>query len=199
MEWSWLTFAISGAAVVASGAIAWHEGNWRRQPGLGMGFADHGGMWSDLILLPFANAAIVPWLTAGAWLIGALAAAAVASALVHAHWYHAPDWEGDIHGRGNHMWPAYRRGTWWADLSWSGRAHVLYVIGELALLAGFLIHDLPPDVVMLVTIIFTIHLPIGLLQPRYVLTGHIATIGEQPLLAPCLVVLWIVAAVKLQS
>ena len=38
------------------------------------------------------------------------------------------------------------------------------------------------EVVMLVAAIFTIHVPIGLLQPRWFTTGHIATIVEQPLL-----------------
>jgi hypothetical protein len=76
---------------------------------------------------------------------------------------------------------------------------VLYVTGELTLLAGFLLHAVPGDVVLLVTAIFTIHVPIGLLQPRWFSTGHIATIAEQPLLAPLLVVLWAVTVFKLDQ
>ena len=198
MEWSWAAWAVSVAAVAASGAIAWVEGLWLRRAQLAMGFANHGGMWSDLILLPFANAVIVPHLTVGPWIFGAVAASAVASLLVHMYWYGDTPSSDDAGLRGNHMWPRRARGMWWADLSWAGWAHVLYVIGELTLLAGFLLHPVPADVAMLVAIVFTIHLPIGLLQPRYFLTGHVATVQEQPLLGPCLVALWIVVAVKLR-
>lgn len=225
MEWSWTTWAISVAAVVVSGATAWAEGNLTQRRGLAMGFANHGGMWSDLVLLSMANAVIVPHLTWGPWLIGALLTSAVASVWVHAHWYHppSPTPDGFMPGEtvvacdnpnhvdppllaidspedvGDHMWPAHAWGSWWRDLSWSGWAHVLYVTGELTLLAGFLLHTVPGDVVLLVTAIFTIHVPLGLLQPRWFRTGHIATITEQPLLAPLLVALWAVTVFKLDQ
>jgi hypothetical protein len=67
VEWSWTAWAISVVAVLAAGMLAWLEGNWRRHPELGMGFANHGGMWSDLVLLSMANAVIVPHLTWGWW------------------------------------------------------------------------------------------------------------------------------------
>ena len=190
MEWNWPTWTISVGAVVVSGLIAWLEGNWTRRSGLGMGFVDHGGMWGDLVLLPIANAAIAPHLTFGPWLAVAILGSAAASVIVHRYWYSPA-------GRGDHMWPRHTHGRWVRDLSWSGWAHVAYVIGELTLLAGFVTHDVPPDVVLLVAAIFTVHVPIGLLQPRYFLSGHIATAGEQPLLLPCLVALWAVVATKL--
>jgi hypothetical protein len=183
VEWSWSAFAISAAAVVVSGALAWAQGNWTKRPGLAMGFANHGGMWSDLVLLSMANAVIVPHLQAGWWLAAALAASAVASVVVHRHWY-SPE------GAGDHMWPGHAHGMWWRDLSWAGWAHVLYVIGELTLLIGFALHPAPADAVLFVGAIFTVHVPIGLLQPRYFLTGHIATVQEQPLLAPLLLAVW---------
>jgi hypothetical protein len=187
VDWSWTAWGVSVAAVVVSGAMAWWQGLWVRRPGLPIGFANHGGMWGDFLLLPMANAAIVPHLTLGLWIIPAVMAAAAVSAWLHAHWY----------GGGDHMWPARTHGTWWKDLSWSGWAHVVYVTGEFALLAGFLLHAMPSDVVWLVALVFTIHVPIGLLQPRYFLTRHIATVEEQPLLLPALIALWIVAAMKL--
>jgi hypothetical protein len=72
-------------------------------------------------------------------------------------------------------------------------------MGELTVLAGFLVHHVPTDVVILTTAIFTIHVPIGLLQPRWFRTGHIATVSEQPLLAPLLMALWAVTYVKLDG
>ena len=193
MSFSWTTYLVSVMAVVVSGLAARREGNWRRRPGLAMGFADHGGMWDDLVLLPVANAAVAPYLTIGPWLAWAVALSALASAAVHVHWYrgdrvvHSPE----------HMWPTRPRGSWFGDLSIAGWLHVLYVTGELTLLVGFLVHDLPATVVLLVAAIFTIHVPIGLLQPRWFVTGRIATLAEQPLLLPCLLALWGVVAIKL--
>jgi hypothetical protein len=160
-----------------------------------MGFANHGGMWSDLLLLPIANSVIVPHLAFGAWLAIVIPPAAFASAWVHHHWYrhasatHSPE----------HMWPCRPHGTWVRDLSWAGWLHVLYVTGELTLLGGFLIHPMPDPVVLIVAAVFTIHVPIGLLQPRWFLTRRIATLRQQPLLLPCLAALWIVAVVKMSA
>jgi hypothetical protein len=95
------------------------------------------------------------------------------------------------------MWPSHAQGVWWRDLSWAGWAHVLYVIGQLSVLLGFGLHNAPSDVAIFVAAIFTIHVPIGLLQPRWYLTGHIATVQEQPLLAPLLLALWAVTMLKL--
>jgi hypothetical protein len=193
LSFSWTTYVVSVVAVAMSGLAAWREGNWRRRPGLAMGFADHGGMWDDLILLPFANAAITPYLTIGLWLALALAAATLTSIAVHVHWYrgheasHAPE----------HMWPARHRGSWAGDLSIAGWLHVCYVIGELTLLTGFLIFPMPLPTTLLVAGIFTIHVPVGLLQPRWFVTGRVATLAEQPLLLPSLLALWSVVAIKL--
>jgi hypothetical protein len=220
VEWSWTTWLISAAAVVISGAAAWAEGHWIRRGRLAMGFANHGGMWSDLVLLSMANAVVVPHLTWGPWIVGGALVSGLASLWVHAFWYHPPspigahvngewlasDGRDEAHFRlpgdevtraGDHMWPTHANGSWWRDLSWSGWAHVVYVTGELTLLVGFLLHSMPSEVVMLVAAIFTVHVPIGLLQPRWYKTGHIATASEQPLLAPLLLALWAVTMVKL--
>ena len=195
MEWSWAAWAVSVAAVIVSGAIAWREGSWTRREGLDLGFVNHGGMWGDLLWLPLANAVIVPHVQAGFWLAGALVLSTLASVLVHIHWYrgdkttHSPE----------HLWPTRPLGSWWRDLSWAGWAHVGYVIGELSLLAGFLLHPMPAEVILFVTLIFTIHVPVGLLQPRYFMTGHIATASEQPLLLPLLLALWAVSSVKIMG
>jgi hypothetical protein len=192
-------WAGSVAAVVLSGAVAWLEDSWARRPGLAMGFANHGGMWGDRWLLPIANAAIGPHLTIGAWLPVAALLAAIASVVVHIYWYRGDD---ASHGgprphAPEHMWPARPRGTWYGDLSWAGWLHVAYVTAELTLLAGFLVHPMPSAVVLLVCAVFTIHVPIGLLQPRWFVTRQIASPRQQPLLVPCVASLWLVAALKM--
>jgi hypothetical protein len=193
VEWSWATWWISVAAVVVSAIAAWLEDSWAKRPGLDMGFVNHGGMWGDLVLLPIANAVIVPHLTAGAWIAIALAITAIASVWVHVHWYRGKN----VSHSPEHMWPCRPHGSCFRDLSWAGWLHVLYVIGELTLLIGFLLHPAPPATVLIVAAIFTIHVPIGLLQPRWFVTRQIASLRQQPLLVPCLAALWVVAALKL--
>lgn len=220
MEFSWTTWLVSVVAVIISGALAWLEGNLTKHRGLDMGFVNHGGMWGDLVLLPVANAVIVPHVQPGAWIVAALAVSSALSAWVHVHWYRGdrtvsrPRWSvpgsrssvaspessfpsprSPLHSR-EHMWPARRHGSWWRDLSWAGWAHLLYVVGELTILIGFLLFPMPDEAIAVVCVIFTLHVPLGLLQPRWFLTGEIATPRKQPLLAPLLATLWVVALVK---
>jgi hypothetical protein len=192
VEWSWPVWAVSVGAVVLSGAVAWLEGNWVRRSGLSMGFANHGGMWGDLLLLPIANAVVVPHLSIGLWLPIAFALSAAASLLVHIHWYRG---HSTTHAA-EHMWPLRQCGSWHGDLSWAGWLHVLYVASELTLLAGFLTHPAAPLVIVIVCLVFTIHVPIGLLQPRWCVSGRLASLREQPLLLPSLSALWILSALK---
>jgi hypothetical protein len=170
--------------------------NFFKRPGLDMGFVHHGGMWGDLVLLPIANAAIAPHLDSGLWLPVAFAIGLALSVWVHIHWF-----RGDKPGRHSceHMWPSRQCGSWWKDLSWAGWAHVVYVAGELTVLMGFLLFAMPDVTVTLVVFIFTLHVPLGLLQPRWFLTGELAGPRKQPLLIPLLVALWIVAGFKLLS
>jgi hypothetical protein len=200
VEWSWATWFISVLAVLISGALAALQHNFTRRPGLDMGFVQHGGMWGDFVLLPIANAAIVPHLAAGPWLVAALSIGLALSVWVHIHWYRGDravtDVKSPAHGS-EHMWPSRRHGSWWRDLSWAGWAHVFYVAGELTVLIGFLLFPVPAAAVAVVGAVFTLHVPLGLLQPRWYLTGEIASVRQQPLLLGLLAVLWVVAFVKM--
>jgi hypothetical protein len=207
IEWSWTAWGISVAAVVVSAALAWSQDCFVRRPGLDMGFFNHGGMWGDLALLPIANAAIVAHLQPGIWIVVGFALGLVLSAWVHVHWYRGPPSPrgtsdaasaglGRVHSC-EYMWPSRPHGSWWKDLSWAGWAHVLYVAGELTVLFGFALFPMPADAVAVVLVIFTLHVPLGLLQPRWFLTGEIAGPRKQPLLLPLLATLWVVAAAKL--
>jgi hypothetical protein len=158
-----------------------------------MGFANHGGMWGDLVLLPIANAVIAPRLTFGRWIVGALILSSIASVWVHHYWYRGHR----MAHSAEHMWPSRRSGACFRDLSWTGWLHVLYVIGQLTILVGFLLHPMPRSVVLVVAAVFTVHLFIGLLQPRWFVSGQIASLRQQPLLAPLLAALWAVVIAKL--
>jgi len=73
----------------------------------------------------------------------------------------------------------------------------VYVACELSVLIGFLLFPMPGEVVAIVWAIFTLHLPLGLLQPRWFLTGEIVGPRKQPLLLPCLAAVWLMSWVKL--
>ena len=132
LEWSWPAWLISVAAVAASGAVAALEGHWSRARGLDIGFGTHGGMWSDALLLSALNALVVPWIGFGRWLFWTLAAGAAGTVALHAWWHGG-------HGAGfrEHMWPARPTGRWYADLSWAGWCHVVYVAFEVALFVAY--------------------------------------------------------------
>ena len=107
MAWSGITWLVSVAAVMVSGAVAAGEGHFRKRPGLDLGFANHGGMWGDLLLLPVVNAVAVPWIEPGWWLLAPIAFAAIASLVLHV-WWHG----GTPHGVRDHLWPTRPSGRW---------------------------------------------------------------------------------------
>jgi len=190
-EWSGTAWLVSIAVVVASGAVAFGEGNGRRRPGLDIGFINHGGMWGDALLLPVANALVIPRLSAGWWMLGPALLAAIASIAVH-HWWHG----GAPHGMRDHMWPARPDRHWATDLSIAGWCHVLYVAGELTVLLAYGMTPVPPLVVVAVAIILSVHVPIGLLQPGWFATGRVLPAGTR-LTAAVLVGIWIATLAKL--
>src|SRR5918993_737429 len=168
MLWSGATWLASVGAVLVCGAVAAREGHWRRRPGLEMGFADHGGMWGDLLLLPVVNAVAVPWIEPGGWLLGPFAPGTVITVALHMVWH-----GGTQDGVRDHMWPSRPTGRWAGDLSWAGWLHVLYVSGEMSLLAAWALSPAPRDVVLMVIAILSLHAPLGMLQPSWFATGRL--------------------------
>jgi hypothetical protein len=168
VEWSGVGWAVSVLAVIMSGVVAAAEGNARRRAGLDMGFLDHAGMWGDLVLLPIANAAIVPWLTPGWGLFGAGVAATACSVGLHMWWHGSA-----TTAISDHMWPARSHGHWARDLSRAGWCHVAYVAAELTLLFAYALTPTPIATTLIVTAVLTIHVPIGVLQPAWFATGRV--------------------------
>jgi hypothetical protein len=196
MDWSWLAWGVTCSAVVVSGVVAAFEGTLRRRPGLDLGFVDHGGMWSDLLLLSCVNAVTVPHLSALGWpsLVGCAAAALVLAVAAHARWYRGAP--GGSPWR-EHLWPARPHGTWARDLSAAGWMHVVYMTGQLGVILAGAMTPAPSATVWLVSILLSAHLPIGLLLPSRVVTGRWHARGSRALLVAGLVAIWVVAAVKL--
>lgn len=185
-----MAWGVSVAAVAASGLVALAEGNWRKRPGLDIGFSQHGGMWGDAVLLPIANAAIVPWISWGWWMLWLVGVGAIASVGLHVWWHGATR-----HGVRDHMWPTRPTGRWAADLSRAGWCHVAYVTAELGLLLAYAATAVPARVVLLVTFVLSLHVPLGLLQPAWFATGGIPVAGTR-LMAGAIAAAWLVAAAK---
>lgn len=189
-EWSWWAWAVSVAFVLLSGACAWCEGNWARRDDLEIGFVNHGGMWSDVLLLPIANALIVPWLSLAGWLVVPATAGIAASWWLHARWHRGG---GGGHWR-EHMWPARTHDGWHRNLSWAGWLHVVYVAAEMTLLLVYAVTPVPASAIVIVSLLLTLHVPIGLLAPAWVATG--GRIVANRLLWPALAIVWMVAIAK---
>jgi hypothetical protein len=168
LSWSEATWIVSVAAVAVSGAVAAAEGHWRRSARVRVGFASHGGMWGDVVLLPIVNALIVPWVAGGAWLVLPLLVGAAASVALHA-WWHG----GHEHGLRDHMWPSRPTGGWRSDLSWAGWCHVVYVAVEVAVLAAYAVTPMPARVVVLVSVLLTAHVPLGVILPAWSATRRV--------------------------
>ena len=190
LEWSWPAWLISVAAVAVSGAVAASEGHWGRSRGLDVGFGAHGGMWGDAVLLSALNAMVVPWVEPGRWLAATLAAGVAGTVALHAWWHGG-------HGAGlrEHMWPARSTGRWYADLSWAGWCHVVYVAFEVALLVAYAASPMPPRVVLVVSLLLSAHVPLGVLLPPWTASRAVSRNDLwQTLLA--IVAVWAVAAAK---
>lgn len=191
LAWSWVAWAISVAAVALSGAVAAWEGHWRRSDRVQVGFAGHGGMWGDAVLLACVNALVVPWIAPGWWLVGPLVVGTAAAVALHAWWHGG-------HGVGlrEHMWPARPTGRWHTDLSWAGWCHAVYVAFEVALLVAYVVTPMPASVILLVSALLTIHVPIGVLLPPWSATRrvHRADLWQ---VASAIAAVWAVAAAKL--
>jgi hypothetical protein len=190
VEWSWPVWVISLAAVAASGAVAAVEGHWGRSRGLDLGFVQHGGMWGDAVLLSAVNAIVVPWVEPGRWLAGALAAGVAGTVALHAWWHGG-------HGAGlrEHMWPARLTTRWYADLSWAGWCHVVYVAFEVALLVAYVASPVPAPVVLAASLLLSAHVPLGVVLPPWSAARRVYRddVGQT---AFAIAAIWAVAAAK---
>lgn len=173
-----------------SGAVAAVEGHWRRGARLDVGFATHGGMWGDAVLLSAVNALVVPWIEPGWWLVAAALSGIVGTMALH-RWWHG----GHRDGLREHMWPARPVGRWRHDLSWAGRCHVVYVACEIAVLACYVVTAMPAAVVLMVSALLTVHVPLGVLQPPWIANGqvHRSDVWQAGL---AITAIWLAALVK---
>ncbi len=133
-----------------------------------MSFLDHGGMWSDALLLAAFNGLVVPDLVWRAWFALLALVAVVLTLQMHRQW-----WSPTGRCR-DHLWPARSRAgqTWASSLSRAGWAHVVYMSGQLTLILIFLVSPMRAMAVGIGSAILAVHVVIGLLQPHWFCTGR---------------------------
>lgn len=160
-----------------------------------MGFLNHGGMWSDLIILSVATGLAFPYFSKNRLLaLAMLLVALVATVIAHAQWAKSFRAEG-ITG---HMFPVHETGKWYLDISKAGWMHVLVMTALLAAIFMSMISPLPEKAVISVSFLFTAHVFLATLQPGWYCTGILWTwknVGP-PLVAAALI--WIIAVLKIQ-
>jgi hypothetical protein len=194
MKFSVAAFIIVVSLVVISGFASYREGTLMNKK-VTMGFLNHGGMWGDLILMSVVSGSIFPYFLWKRALIFFVAVSACAfSIIAHVKWARGFREEG-ITG---HMFPAYKNGTWYKDISNAGWMHV----GVMSLLLSgtfmYAASPIPEPVILLVSVLLTAHVFLGTLQPGWFCSGELwrwSTLVP-PLFATGLI--WIIAMLKIQ-
>ncbi len=167
---NWLVFLLTIWFVCWQLMASWDEGtitrsSWRK---VKMPFLYHGGMWGDFLIMPIVNGLI--WNHLDAPLSAILITLALTGAITLAmHWLWGENPETRYQG---HMWLPLGHNSWFRDLSIAGWLHVVFMTGEMTILALYVISPTPPTITTAVGILLTVFWPLGSLQPCYVMTGR---------------------------
>jgi hypothetical protein len=167
-------WAVSVLYVVLAGFVAWRAGTLSIPRPEGMGFLQHGGMWSDLLLLPIANGAIVPYLPALtrrriAFVLAILAASALLTIRMHVFWMDV-GWDQRSSG---FMFTQDRAAIWSRGMVPAGWLHLAYMTLEVTLLSVYALCPMPRWVTVTVTTVLTLHIPVAIIQPGWYTGGRL--------------------------
>lgn len=193
VRFSSTAFSCTVLAVIISGAISWAEGTLTNKR-VTMGFLNHGGMWSDLIVMPVVMGLAVPYFVRNRSLvISLLLFALVVTVIAHilwARWFRADRITG-------HIFPSHETGTWYLDISTAGWMHVLVMTLLLAAMFMYSLSPLPVEAVVGISLLLTVHMFIATLQPGWYCTGKLWswTNFGPPILATFAV--WSIAMLKI--
>lgn len=199
LPFSRVAWGVSTLYMILSAYVSWREGTFR--PGsVTMGFLNHGGMWSDFLLLPIVNGLIVPYLGRNAakrnlGACGLFACAVAVTLFAHAEWAAM----GRAAGTTDFVFPRHSPGAWYSDMSFSGFLHLVYMSVELTLVLGYAVMRMPVKRVLLISGLLSVHLIVGQVQPGWYSTGTIWTARTiVPTLATVLLT-WLVALYKIHE
>lgn len=199
MTWNWYAWFATAGFMFVSALVAAYEGTLTRHGfrRVKMPLVNHGGMWSDALILPVVNALLIPPPPAAAHSALAIVLTGVGSVLLtfkmHGQWY---VWLRE-QGHTCHMWPRFDRGQY-SDISLAGRLHVMFMAAELVILGlAFLLSPLPRPTLLWVAALLSVHITVGTIQPGWFVTGRWIGKGTVPVLGASLVAIWLVAILKL--
>ena len=194
MKFSFPAFLTIVLAVSISGIASFLEGTFTNKK-VTMGFLNHGGMWSDLIVLSAVTGLVFPYLLRSQlYIFLSLTIAMIITVIAHIQW---AKWMQNDAITG-HVFPTHKTGIWYLDMSVAGWLHVAVMTALLAILLMYAISPLPKKVILVVSILLTLHIFLGMVQPSWYSTGNLWTWKNfgQPLFVTTLI--WSIALVKMQ-
>jgi len=193
VEFSYSIFAATVLLVILSGLIALLEGTFRNEE-VTMGFVNHGGMWGDTCILSTVNGIVFPYLSHNFFAVAViLAVSGAVTIFAHAQWgkFSKKD------GRTCHMFPYREEGPWYLRISLSGWFHVVTMTLLLAVLLIYTFSSgVPGNVVWWVSILTTVHVFLGTLQPEWYCNRRLTRQSLIPSLTATGLI-WVIAIIKL--
>ncbi len=199
MLFSRVAWIVSVLYMALAAYVAFREGTFAAGA-VSISFANHGGMWGDLIILPVVNGLIVPYIPrlTGKRTItacGLLVCAIILTVFAHAQWAAM----GKAQGTTDFVFPVHTSGAWYNDLSVSGYLHMVYMSLELTLMFAYAITSMPKRRVYWISGLLTVHVILGQVQPGWYLNG---TIWNARTIVPTftsVLLIWLVGLYKIRQ
>jgi hypothetical protein len=188
----------STLVVALCGIVSWNEGTFTSRS-ITMGFANHGGMWGDFLILPIVNGLIAAQLprisTKRLAILAALfVGAALLSVVIHQQWAGI----GQSLRITDDVFPSHDSGVWYRDISRAGLLHVVYMSIELCLVFVYVASAMPVTTVLFVSTLLTVHLALGQVQPSWYTTGEIWTARTMVPFLSTVALTWMVSLYKVR-
>lgn len=192
MKFSFAAFFTIAGLVALSAIASLADGTFTNRR-VTMGFLYHGGMWGDLILMSVVTGFVFPYfLTNPRFVIPALLISCAVTFLAHVQWAQWMRKDG-ITG---HVFPGHQTGVWYLDLSPAGWIHVVVMAVLLTAFVLYAISATPATVVFIVSILLSVHVLVGSVQPAWYCTGKLWSWPTVSVVLLSLGIIWTTAALK---
>lgn len=193
MKFSIAAFVATVLAVMISGVVSILDGTFTNQR-VTMGFLNHGGMWGDLLIMSVAVGFVAPGIkTSRTCFLASLLSALAITVFAHAQWARLFLKDGVT----GHMFPTHMTGVWYLDMSGPGWMHVAVMAGLLTSMIMYASSPVTPQVVLIVSILVTVHVCLATLQPGWYCTGTLWSWRHFGPLFVFVSLIWSIAALKL--
>jgi hypothetical protein len=152
-------------------------------------------MWGDLIIMSVLTGLVFPHLVRGRiYVLSTLFVALAVTVVAHILW--AKWMRSD--GITGHMFPTNETGKWYLDMSGAGWMHVLVMSMLLTVVLMYAVSPVPKNVVIVGSLLLTMHVFLGMAQPNWHVTGELWTWKNfgPPLVMAALI--WGIAVLKVR-